>query len=138
MKNFLYTVSEFFYDRSFNDYDQTFTRDYILTYKQKIGGLICPTKIVVKENIFVFAHKPESITYDINDIIGTFAAKQDRIGVYGQHILDVTLANRILDIFGRDNFGSYKISPFGVMLFDQNSIPLEFILSGVYLNRRNQ
>ena len=134
-KNYSYTVSEFFYDKSFIDYDQN---SYVLTYNQNLGNdLYCPSKIILSERLFVIPYSPKIITnefsldFSLHDAIGTFDAAKDHIGVFGKHqFINTDLGNRLKDMFGED--GLYTLAPIGNVIFDQDNNAIEYILQALY------
>lgn len=136
-KNFTYSVSEFFYDNSFIDYNQS---TYVLTYRQKLTDtLYCPDKIVLNQQLWVLAYEPK-ITTDLtinahHDVLGIFNAAKDKVGVYGSYQFLEKNMHKIIHELYED--GVYMFAPFGTVIYNQHDEVMEYVLKALYLKCKN-
>lgn len=130
MRQFKYSVDEFFYDSSFYDYDQTF--NYVMKYSESYDGFKCPNKIVLSNPVLVSPFKPCDNVIDQKNIIGIFRPRRNEIGVYGSFgFINQELGKRIKNIFDHDSL--YTLAPVGHHIFDKDNYSVEYILNGLYI-----
>lgn len=130
MKEFHNDFEEFFYDDSFDDYDN----DYIIYFNKKTtsGNVYTENISIIQNTIDVFLHKPIYVTtHNLNESIGKFHCNKNEIGIYGfieyYDLETEKLINTLLKNF------CYLI-PFGSGMTDKISREyLSYTLHGIFI-----
>jgi hypothetical protein len=131
-----FSISEFFYDRSFDDY----YRFYLMKFNEpfegkKLGKIIMPTA-----NINILTSCPKDIKNNNNNIdilktsIGKFTVFQDSIGVYGHcHFFNDSIKNVVLSLISE----GYSLAPHGISIMSSENEILKYLLSAVYVKNND-
>lgn len=123
-KKYTYSASEFFYDRSFKDYE----KNYVLKYHDRINDrIVCPTNIVY-DQIFITPFKNENVSK--NNMIGVFNPTRDEIGIYGSYMIDNWLGMMIKKLFEESDC---IFSPIGYGFYNQNHEIVTYYLQGLHI-----
>ena len=121
-----FTISEFFYDRSFDDY----YRFYLMKFNEPFEGKKIKKIITPAENINILTKQPSKDINLMKSVIGKFSVFQDNIGVYGHcHFLNDNVKEVILSLIS----AGYSLAPHGTIMMSSNNEILKYYLSAVYM-----
>ena len=77
------STAEFFYDRSFDDYNYKFYLCYDVNLARSLH-----IDVEWPREVYIMREQPQSMQLELNQIIGSFyPAGEDRFGIYGSYTL---------------------------------------------------
>lgn len=121
-----FSITEFFYDTSFDDY----YRFYLLKHNELFEGKKIKKIVTLTDNVNILTKQPCKDLNILKFTIGKFSVFQDSIGVYGHcHFQNDNIKNVILSLISE----GYSLAPYGTIMLSASNEILKYYLSAVYI-----